>query len=154
MNKIRDSSIKKSTTKEQRPKVEFKKRESRKISAAVKNPRKIELEMESSPSKAAGRKYLQNKWEDRTPARGQESSASVPKGELTARVSKEDKNDTEIPSPKIQKIDGTNCKIDATRIKRRCSKSWKHRGGTHKIQTQAERRKECWQNWQNWQNWQ
>jgi hypothetical protein len=48
--------------------------------------------------------------------------ASVPKGELTARAAKEDKNDTEMPSPKMQKIDGTNYKIDATRTLRRCSK--------------------------------
>jgi hypothetical protein len=121
------------------------------ISDVVKNPRKIELEIESSPLKVADRKYLQNKWEEHTSARGQESSASVPNGGLTARAAKEDKNDTEIPRPKIQKIDGTNYKIDSTRINCRCSKSWKHRGGTHTIQTQTERRKECWQNWQNWQ---
>jgi hypothetical protein len=78
------------------------------ISDVVKNPRKNEFEIESSPSKVAGRKYLQNKSGDHTPARGQEFSTSVPKGELTARVSKEDKNDTEMSSPKIQKIDGTN----------------------------------------------
>jgi hypothetical protein len=74
--------------------------------------------------------------------KGQEFSASVPKGELTARAAKEDKNDTEIPSPKTQKIDGANYKIDATLTKRLCSKGWKHRGGTHTMQTQAERRKE------------
>jgi hypothetical protein len=73
--------------------------------------------------------------------KGQEFSDSVPKGELTARAVKEDKNDTERPSPKTQKIDGANYKIDAT-AKRRCSKGWKHRGGTHTMQTQAERRKE------------
>jgi len=42
----------------------------------------------------------------------QEFRVSVPKGEITVRVVKEDKNDTEIPSPKIQKIDGANYKID------------------------------------------
>jgi hypothetical protein len=31
--------------------------------------------------------------------KGREFSANVPKGELTARASKEDKHDTEIPSP-------------------------------------------------------
>ncbi len=51
-----------------------------------------------------------------------EFSVSVPKDELTARASREDKNDTERPSTKIQKIDGTNHKIDATRTLRRCSK--------------------------------
>jgi hypothetical protein len=40
--------------------------------------------------------------------KGQEFSVSVPKGELTARAAKEDKNDTERPSPKTQKIDGAN----------------------------------------------
>jgi hypothetical protein len=40
--------------------------------------------------------------------KGQEFSASVPKGELTARGVKEDKDDIEIPSPKIQKIDCAN----------------------------------------------
>jgi hypothetical protein len=43
--------------------------------------------------------------------KGQEFSASVPKGELTARAAKEDKNDTEISSPKIQKIDGANYEL-------------------------------------------
>jgi hypothetical protein len=38
--------------------------------------------------------------------KGHEFSARVPKGGLTARAAKEDKNDTEISSPKIQKIDG------------------------------------------------
>jgi hypothetical protein len=51
-------------------------------------------------------------WEETTLQKGQEFSASVPKGELTARAAKEDKNDTEMPSPKIQKIDGANYKID------------------------------------------
>jgi hypothetical protein len=72
--------------------------------------------------------YLQNQREDRTPARGQEFSANVPEGELTARAAKEDKNDTEMPSPKKQKIDGTNNKIDATRIlrrKRRLEAPWR-----------------------------
>ena len=112
MNKIRDDAIKKIHDERAETQSRIHKAREQEISAAVKNPRKIELEIESSPSKAAGRKYLQNKWEDRTPARGQESSASVPKGGLTARAAKEDKNDTEIPSPKIQKIDGANYKID------------------------------------------
>ena len=77
---------------------------------AVKNPRKIEFERESSPSKIASRKYLPT--EENAPAKGQEFSARVPKGELTARAANEDKNDTEISSPKIQKIDGANYKID------------------------------------------
>ncbi len=89
----------------------------------------------------AGRKNLQNKWEDHTPARGQESSASVPKGGLTARVTKEDKNDTEVPSPEIQKIDGANYKIDTTRTLCRCSK--KKAGNTVEGHTQCRpRRKE------------
>ena len=75
---------------------------------AVKNPRKIEFERESSPSKIANRKYLPT--EKNAP--GPEFSARVPKGELTARAANEDKNDTEISSPKIQKIDGANYKID------------------------------------------
>jgi hypothetical protein len=88
--------------------------------------------------------YLQNQREDRTPARGQEFSANVPEGELTARAAKEDKNDTEMPSPKKQKIDGTNNKIDVTRTLSLFEKEgWKHRGVTHTMQTQAERRKEC-----------
>ena len=77
---------------------------------AVKNPRKIEFERESSPSKIASRKYLPT--EKNAPAKGPEFSARVPKGELTARAANEDKNDTEISSPKIQKIDGANYKID------------------------------------------
>jgi hypothetical protein len=44
--------------------------------------------------------------------KGHEFSARVPKGGLTARAAKEDKNDTEISSPKIQKIDGANYNID------------------------------------------
>ncbi len=32
--------------------------------------------------------------------------------------------------------------MDAISTKRRCSKSWKHRGGTHTVQTQAERRQQ------------
>ena len=85
--------------------------------------------------------YLQNQREDRTPARGQEFSANVPEGELTARAAKEDKNDTEMPSPKKQKIDGTNNKIDATRTLRRCSK--KKAGSTVEGHTQCRpRRKE------------
>jgi hypothetical protein len=78
---------------------------------AVKNPRKIEFEIKSSPSKIASRKYLPTN-EKNAPAKGQEFSARVPKGELTARAANEDKNDTEISSPKIQKIDGANYKID------------------------------------------
>jgi hypothetical protein len=58
-------------------------------------------------------------WEETTLQKGQEFSASVPKGELTARAAKEDKNDTERTSPKIQKIDGANYKLDATETKRR-----------------------------------
>jgi hypothetical protein len=114
------------------------------ISDAVKNPRKIEFEIESSLSKFAVVKYLQNKWEDRTPAKGQEFSSSVPKGELTARAAKVKKTrmTPKIPSPKIQKIDGANYKIDAISTKCHCSKSWKHRGGTHTMQTQAERRQQ------------
>jgi hypothetical protein len=76
---------------------------------AVKNPRKIEFERESSPSKIANRKYLPT--EKNAPAKEPEFSARVPKGELTARAANEDKNDTEISSPKIQKIDGANYKI-------------------------------------------
>ena len=78
---------------------------------AVKDPRKIEFEIKSSPSKIASRKYLPTN-EKNAPAKGQEFSARVPKGELTARAAKKDKKDTEISSPKIQKIDGTNHKID------------------------------------------
>ena len=81
---------------------------------AVKNPRKIECERESSPSKIASRKYLPT--EKNAPAKGQEFSARVPKGGLTARAAKEDKNDTEISSPKIQKIDGANYKIDGANL--------------------------------------
>ncbi len=84
-------------------------------SPSIQNPHKIEFEIGSSPSKCAGRKYPQNKWEDHTPARGQEFNTSVPKGEITARVSKEDKNDTERPIPKIRKINDTNYKIDSIR---------------------------------------
>jgi hypothetical protein len=73
---------------------------------AVKNPRKIEFERESSPSKIASRKYLPT--EKNAPGKGPEFSARVPKGELTVRATNEDKNDTEISSPKIQKIDGAN----------------------------------------------
>jgi len=76
---------------------------------AVRNPLKIEFEGESSPSKIANRKYLPT--EKNAPAKGPDS-ARVPKGELTARAANEDKNDTEISSPKIQKIDGANYKID------------------------------------------
>jgi hypothetical protein len=46
--------------------------------------------------------------------KGQEFSASVPKVELTARAAKEDKNDTEIPSPDNTKINGAKLQIDAT----------------------------------------
>jgi hypothetical protein len=64
-----------------------------------------------------------------------------PKGELTARAVREDKNDTEKPSPKIQKIDGTNYRNDATRTLRRCSK--KKAGSTVEGHTQCRpRRKE------------
>ncbi len=76
----------------------------------VKNPRKIEFERESSPSKIASRKYLPT--EKNAPVKGPEFSARVPKGEFTARAANEDQNDTEISSPKIQKIDGSNYKID------------------------------------------
>ena len=82
---------------------------------AIKNPRKIEFERESSPSKIASRKYLPTN-EKNAPAKGQEFSARVPKGELTARAANEDKNDTEISSPKIQKIDGANYKIDGANL--------------------------------------
>ncbi len=52
--------------------------------------------------------------------KGQEFSTSVPKGELTARAAKEDKNDTERTSPRIQKkIDGANYKLDAIVTRRR-----------------------------------
>ena len=55
--KIKESRNQKSTKKAQRPKIEFKNRES--IFAAVnKNPRKTEFEVESSPSKSKSRKYL------------------------------------------------------------------------------------------------
>ncbi len=85
--------------------------------------------------------YLQNQREDHTPARGQEFSANVPGGELTARAAKEDKNDTEMPSPKKQKIDDTNNKMDATRTLCRCSK--KKAGSTVEEHTQCRpRRKE------------
>ena len=82
---------------------------------AVKDPRKIEFEIKSSPSKIASRKYLPTN-EKNAPAKGQEFSARVPKGELTARAANEDKNDTEISSPKIQKIDGANYKIDGANL--------------------------------------
>ena len=67
--------------------------------------------IESEPSEIASRKYLPT-IEKNTSAKGQEFSARVPMGGLTARAAKEDKNDTEISSPKIQKIDGANDKID------------------------------------------
>jgi hypothetical protein len=85
---------------------------------AVRNPRKNWIRIESSPSKKiASSSILQ--WEETTLQKGQEFSASVPKGDLTARAAKEDKNDTEITSPKIQKIDGANYKFDAIVTKRR-----------------------------------
>jgi hypothetical protein len=83
------------------------------VSAAVKDPRKIEFEIESPPSKFASRKYLQN-GEIARLQKGQESSASVLKGELTARAAKEDRNDTEIPSPDNTKINDAKLQIDAT----------------------------------------
>jgi hypothetical protein len=52
----------------------------------------------------------------------QESKEGSTQGGPTARAVKEDKNDTEVPSPKIQKLDGANYKIDATRTLCRCSK--------------------------------
>ncbi len=108
------------------------------ISDVVKNPSKIEFEIESSPSKFVVRKYLQNKWEDHTSPRGQKFSVSVQKGEFTARTVKEDKNDTEIPSPKIQKIDGANYKIDTIRTKRLVKEQPPQRGKTwHTVQTKS-----------------
>jgi hypothetical protein len=112
MKKIRDTTIKKKHDERAETQSRIQKAREQEISAVVKNPHKIEFEIESSPSKVAGRKYLQNNWEGRTSARGQEFNVSVPMGELTTRSSREDKNDTEKPSPKIQKIDGTNYKID------------------------------------------
>ena len=70
---------------------------------AVKDPRKIEFEIKSSPSKIASRKYPPTNEKNTRLQKGQEFSASVPKGELTARAAKEDKDDTGITSPKIQK---------------------------------------------------
>jgi len=61
MNKIRDAAIKKIHDERAETQSRIHKAREPEISAAVKNPRKIELEIESSPSKAAGRKYLQNK---------------------------------------------------------------------------------------------
>jgi hypothetical protein len=61
MNKIRDAAIKKIHDERAETQSRIQKAREQEISAAVKNPRKIELEIESSPSKAVGRKYLQNK---------------------------------------------------------------------------------------------
>ncbi len=134
MNKIRDATIKKIHDERAETQSRIQKAREQEISDVVKNPRKIEFEIESSSSKVAGRKYFQNNWEGRTTARGQEFSASVPKGELTGRAAREDKNYTEKPSPKIQKIDGPNYKIDSTRTLCRCSKKleapWRDRHNT------------------------
>jgi hypothetical protein len=73
------------------------------VSSVVKIPHKIEFEIESSPSKIASRKYLPTNEKNARLQKGQEFSANVPKGELTARATKEDKNDTEISSPKNTK---------------------------------------------------
>jgi hypothetical protein len=51
--------------------------------------------MESSPSKIASREYPPTNEKNALLQKGQEFSASVPKGEVTAKDSKEDKNDTE-----------------------------------------------------------
>jgi hypothetical protein len=60
MNKIRDSAIK---IHEERAETQsrIQKTREQEISDAVQNPRKIELEIELSPSKTVVRKYLQNK---------------------------------------------------------------------------------------------
>ena len=69
-----------STKKAQRPKIRIQRSREQEVSAAVKNPHKIEFEIESSPSKFAGRKYLQNKWEDRTSAKGARIQRQCSKG--------------------------------------------------------------------------
>jgi len=61
MNKIRDAAIKKIHDERAETQSRIQKAREQEISATVKNPRKIEIENESSPSKAAGRRYLQNK---------------------------------------------------------------------------------------------
>jgi hypothetical protein len=61
MNKIRDVTIKKIHEERAETQSRIKKAREQEISVTVKNPHKIEFEIESSPSKAAGRKYLQNK---------------------------------------------------------------------------------------------
>jgi hypothetical protein len=53
-------------------------------------------------SKIASRKYPPTNEKNARLQKGREFSASVPKGELTARAAKEDKNDTEVPSPQTQ----------------------------------------------------
>jgi hypothetical protein len=47
-------------------------------------------------------------------SKGQEFRVSVPKGEITVRVVKEDKNDTEIPRPDNTKINGAKLLMDGT----------------------------------------
>ena len=78
--KITDTAITTPRRKRRDPKFESKKSREQEVSAAVKNPHKIEFEIESSPSKFAGRKYLQNKWEDRTPAKGARIQRQCSKG--------------------------------------------------------------------------
>jgi hypothetical protein len=113
------------------------------ISAAVKNPRKIELENESSPSKLrAGSIFKTNEKITRL----QEGKNPVPVFQRMGSLQESPEKTRMTPkyrARKIPKIDDANYKIDTTRIKRRCSKRWKHRGGTHTMQTQTERRKEC-----------
>jgi hypothetical protein len=61
MNKIRDAAIKKIHDERAATQSRIQKAREQEISDVVKNPRKIESEKkESSPSKVAGRKYLQN----------------------------------------------------------------------------------------------
>ena len=140
--KITDTAITSPRRKRRDPKFESKDRESRKYPLQSKIHTKLNSKLSRRRQNLRAGSIFKTNEKIARQQKGQEFSASVPKGELTARVSKEDKNDTEIPSPKTQKIDGANYKIDATLPKRRCSKGWKHRGGTHTMQTQAERRKE------------
>ncbi len=60
MNKIRDVAIKKIHDERAETQSRIQKAREQEISVVVKNPHKIEFEIESSPSKVASRKYLQN----------------------------------------------------------------------------------------------
>jgi hypothetical protein len=74
------------------------------VSDLVKNPRRIEHEIESSPSKFGSRKYLPTNKKIVHLQKDMNSVTDVSKGELTARAAKEDKNDTEDRARKDKKL--------------------------------------------------